>query len=77
MTTRILPFSPTDFAKEPLKYTVRGLENLRVGFGPLATPGCVPLNFRVDPATGTNGTNFMDSYDLGTWAGRSLGACRA
>jgi len=52
-----------------LKYTVRGLENLRVGFGPLATPGYVPLNFRLDPATGTNGTNFMDSYDLA--------ACRA
>jgi uncharacterized protein (TIGR02600 family) len=60
-----------------LKYTVRGLENLRVGFGPLATPGYVPLNFRLDPATGTNGTNFMDSYDLGTWAGRSLGGTEA
>jgi uncharacterized protein (TIGR02600 family) len=60
-----------------LKYTVRGLENLQMGFGPVAPPGYVPLNFRVDPATGANGTNFMDWYDIASFAGRSVGGTEA
>jgi uncharacterized protein (TIGR02600 family) len=54
-----------------LKYTVTGLENLTVGFGAAPTT-FLPLGFAKN-AGGTNGTNYIDTTDVQTNGGRSLG----